>query len=76
MEEFKIEVTAGVSSGEVPLGTRSIFRFTSNCENSETNPYTEVSFRLKDIPQSEEERIHFKVRFLMIDDNVLEFTEN
>jgi hypothetical protein len=73
---FLIEATARVPSGEVPLGVKSVFRFAEGCENCDLNPYTEVSFRLKDIPQSEEERIQFKVRILMREKNVLEFTED
>jgi hypothetical protein len=73
---FIVEVTARVPSGAIPLGVRSVFRFAKGCDNCELNPYTEVSFRLKDIPQSEEERIQFKVRILMSEKNVLEFTED
>jgi hypothetical protein len=73
---FIVEVTARVPSGEIPLGVKSVFRFAEGCDNCDLNPFTDVSFRLKDIPQSEEERIQFKVRILMSDNNVLEFTED
>jgi tyrosinase len=73
---FRVEVNAGVASGNIPVGTQTVFRFSKECVNCDVSPSTHVSFRLKDVPQSEESRIRFKVTFVVSSGSRVVFTED
>lgn len=70
---FKVDVEVKTLTGKIPLGSQSVFRAPSECNNCDVRPMTQVSFRMKNIPKSEENNLQFKIRFILKDSTKLSF---
>ena len=70
---FIVVVEAKTPTGRIPLGSQSVFRAASECNNCNVRPMTQVSFRLKNIPAAQENNIQFRIWFVLSDKTKLSF---